>query len=724
MRRSGHRPARALAVAAGHRHQPPAARRPRASRCSASPAWLRRRRASETDGPGRRAARTPPTAAPSSCSSSAPREASSPFDPDAPGVRDAVRRICRWLDGMPLAIELAAARVPVLGGRADRRAARARRQRPAPPEPDALPRATARCTTCSSGATGCSSPTSSACSAGSACSGGASRWPRPRAVCAGDQLDVADVLDLLARADRPLARPGRRPSAGAALPAAATVRQYAAAKLWDGPERPDGHAGGTPSFFSRAGRPGEARPGRSDQVRWLERLELEHDNLTRRSQWQLAESIEDGARLASLLWPFWYQRGYYREARMLVRAHCSQRAGELPAARARRRPAQAPARSRSCSATTTRRREHLQAALELIRRARRPARHRGRAPAARLDRARAGPLRRGSRAARAQPRDLATSSATRRGRRRLAELPRLRRMALAATPRRAEEPCAQRRWRSSSAPATSRAGVTPRQPRRQRAVPRRSAARARAPRARPCRVLARLGFQEGIAWSLHELAIADAPQRRPVGEYALMLRDALLVHRQLGDRWRVASVLEEIAGALLVRHDPELAAEMLAAADALREQLGTPIPPAEAADRDAAIAQLGRKLSAAGVRRRLGRRPGTRSSTASIDLASRRSTTSTPPARSRERRTAPISPRASSPCSSCSARARPTARSPPPSTSARARRACTSRTSCASSAPSAGSTPPASPTRWACYRFADAGPGEPRASGPTEPAGS
>ena len=56
-------------------------------------------------------------------------------------------------------------------------------------------------------------------------------------------------------------------------------------------------------------------------------------------------------------------------------------------------------------------------------------------------------------------------------------------------------------------------------------------------------------------------------------------------------------MLEEIAGAVLARNDPRLAIEVMAAAEAVREQLGTPIPPVEAEDRDAIVDQLVRKLN-------------------------------------------------------------------------------------------------------------------------------
>jgi DNA-binding CsgD family transcriptional regulator len=80
----------------------------------------------------------------------------------------------------------------------------------------------------------------------------------------------------------------------------------------------------------------------------------------------------------------------------------------------------------------------------------------------------------------------------------------------------------------------------------------------------------------------------------------MMLRDALLVHQQLGDRWRIASVLEEIAGSVLDREDPALAASLLGCAEALRQRIGTPVPPAEAPHRDAAIMRLRRRVGTAG----------------------------------------------------------------------------------------------------------------------------
>ena len=107
----------------------------------------------------------------------------------------------------------------------------------------------------------------------------------------------------------------------------------------------------------------------------------------------------------------------------------------------------------------------------------------------------------------------------------------------------------------------------------------------------------RLGFQEGIAWSLHELAILDRRRHRLPGKSALMLRDALLLHGQLGDRWRVASVLEEIAGSLLVQADPRLAVEVLGQAGLLREHIHSPIPPVEAPAHAAALSRLQAKLS-------------------------------------------------------------------------------------------------------------------------------
>ncbi len=52
------------------------------------------------------------------------------------------------------------------------------------------------------------------------------------------------------------------------------------------------------------------------QVRWLERLEEEHDNLRAALAWMLAEGAsEDAVRTAAALWRFWYAHGHLSEGR-------------------------------------------------------------------------------------------------------------------------------------------------------------------------------------------------------------------------------------------------------------------------------------------------------------------------------------------------------------------------------------------------------------------------
>ena len=92
------------------------------------------------------------------------------------------------------------------------------------------------------------------------------------------------------------------------------------------------------------------------------------------------------------------------------------------------------------------------------------------------------------------------------------------------------------------------------------------------------------GFKEGIAWSLNLLgcvlrARGDAHRAESI------LQDSLQMHWDLGDRWRSASVLEAIGG---IRRDPRL----IGAAIALRTRLGTPVPPAERPQYDADVAAL------------------------------------------------------------------------------------------------------------------------------------
>ncbi|MFC3896714.1 BTAD domain-containing putative transcriptional regulator [Lentzea rhizosphaerae] len=82
-----------------------------------------------------------------------------------------------------------------------------------------------------------------------------------------------------------------------------------------------------------------------------------------------------------------------------------------------------------------------------------------------------------------------------------------------------------------------------------------------------------LEFKEGIAWALNLLGVVEHGTGHPAAARSLLER-SLTLHRELGDRWREASVLEALARAA---GRPELLSE----AAAIRARIGAPVPAVE-----------------------------------------------------------------------------------------------------------------------------------------------
>jgi predicted ATPase/DNA-binding transcriptional regulator YiaG len=136
------------------------------------------------------------------------------------------------------------------------------------------------------------------------------------AVCAGDGLESSAVAGLLGRLiDKSLVLVAEQ--AGAArYRLMETIRQYAQAKLAASGEA-DKARGRHAAYYlvlAEAGAP-DLRGGL--RLAWLDRMELEHDNLRAALGWgQSAPSgAELGLRLSSLLLLLWLHHGYWREAR-------------------------------------------------------------------------------------------------------------------------------------------------------------------------------------------------------------------------------------------------------------------------------------------------------------------------------------------------------------------------------------------------------------------------
>ena len=93
-----------------------------------------------------------------------------------------------------------------------------------------------------------------------------------------------------------------------------------------------------------------------------------------------------------------------------------------------------------------------------------------------------------------------------------------------------------------------------------------------------------IGFREGIAWSQEQLGLL-ALARGAVADADASLRSSFGTHRELRDRWRMASVLEDLAAAALAVGvsvpSADRAAWLLGAAQAMREAIGTVLAPCE-----------------------------------------------------------------------------------------------------------------------------------------------
>jgi predicted ATPase len=159
-------------------------------------------------------------------------------------------------------------------------------------------------------------------------------------VCAGGSVNKANVLELLSGlVDKSLVLAEER-EGQQRYRFMVTLLEYAHRRLTQTEEREAvirRHA----DYFVAFAVEGESKLTSTEQKRWLDRLNAEHYNLRAVLTWALKNNAEIGLRLAGALGRFWYMRGYWDEAQrwlaeMLAAkdslGHSAQRARALNAA--------------------------------------------------------------------------------------------------------------------------------------------------------------------------------------------------------------------------------------------------------------------------------------------------------------------------------------------------------------------------------------------------------
>ncbi len=134
-------------------------------------------------------------------------------------------------------------------------------------------------------------------------------------ICAGGGVDESDILDLLTRlVDKSLVAFDEQ-DGQARYRLLETVRHYGSERLVESGEADDARRRHRDWFLALAERAGPKVHGPEQEV-WVKRLRGEHDNLRAALAWSMGGGgAEPGLRLATALSWFWYVDGYWSEGR-------------------------------------------------------------------------------------------------------------------------------------------------------------------------------------------------------------------------------------------------------------------------------------------------------------------------------------------------------------------------------------------------------------------------
>jgi predicted ATPase/class 3 adenylate cyclase len=250
------------------------------------------------------------------------------------GDAQVLSRLCRRLDGIPLALELAAARVRALSlDDIDRRLDQRLRLLTGGAR-TALPRQqTLRSTIDWSHDLLDAAERALLCRL--AVFAGGWTLDAAEAVCAGDPIDEHAVVDLMTSlADKSLAI-ADDDAGGVRYRFLESVREYARERLCANGDERAWCARHLAHVLALAE---EAKPHltASGQEAWLARLDAEHENVRAALAWSMTsrEHAADGLRLVAAYWRFWYMRGHLDEGCARLAEQIDRSPGERTEARA------------------------------------------------------------------------------------------------------------------------------------------------------------------------------------------------------------------------------------------------------------------------------------------------------------------------------------------------------------------------------------------------------